>query len=42
MGTLHVLDHPLVQHKLSIMRNQKTGSKDFRELLEGNLHADGL
>ena len=25
MGTLHVLDHPLVQHKLSIMRNKDTG-----------------
>ncbi|MBQ4289691.1 MAG: uracil phosphoribosyltransferase, partial [Clostridia bacterium] len=26
-------DHPLVQHKLTIMRNQNTGSKEFRELL---------
>ena len=34
MGTLHVMDHPLITHKLSIMRNKKTGSKDFRELLE--------
>ena len=34
MSTLHILDHPLIQHKLSIMRNRKTGSKDFRELLE--------
>ena len=34
MGTLHVLDHPLVQHKLSIMRNKDTGIKEFRELLE--------
>ena len=33
MSTLHVVDHPLIQHKLSIMRNKKTGSKDFRELL---------
>ena len=33
MSTLHVIDHPLIQHKLSIMRNKKTGSKDFRELL---------
>ena len=30
---LHVIDHPLITHKLSIMRNKKTGSKDFRELL---------
>lgn len=34
MSELHVIDHPLIQHKLSIMRNRKTGSKDFRELLE--------
>ena len=34
MSELHVIDHPLIQHKLSIMRNKKTGSKDFRELLE--------
>ena len=30
---VHVIDHPLIQHKLSIMRNQETGSKDFRLLL---------
>ncbi|MBQ8310218.1 MAG: uracil phosphoribosyltransferase [Clostridia bacterium] len=34
MSMLHVMDHPLITHKLSIMRNKKTGSKDFRELLE--------
>ena len=33
MSELHVIDHPLITHKLSIMRNKKTGSKDFRELL---------
>ena len=33
MSELHVIDHPLIVHKLSIMRNKKTGSKDFRELL---------
>lgn len=33
MGTLHIIDHPLILHKLSIMRNKRTGSKDFRELL---------
>ena len=33
MSSLHVIDHPLITHKLSIMRNRKTGSKDFRELL---------
>ena len=34
MSQLHIVDHPLVTHKLSIMRNKKTGSKDFRELLD--------
>lgn len=33
MGTLHIVNHPLIHHKLSIMRNKRTGSKDFRELL---------
>lgn len=33
MSTLHIVDHPLITHKLSIMRSKKTGSKDFRELL---------
>ena len=33
MAELHIIDHPLIQHKLTIMRNRKTGSKDFRELL---------
>ena len=34
MSQLHIIDHPLIAHKLSIMRNKKTGSKDFRELLD--------
>lgn len=29
-----IINHPLIQHKLSIMRDINTGSKDFRELLE--------
>ena len=33
MGNVHIIDHPLIQHKLSIMRNKHTGSKDFRALL---------
>ena len=34
MGSLHVLDHPLLQHKLSILRNKDTGVKEFREIVE--------
>lgn len=33
MSTLHVINHPMIQHKLTIMRKKETGSKDFRELL---------
>lgn len=33
MGSVHVLDHPLIQHKLAILRNQDTGVKEFRELV---------
>lgn len=34
MSQLHIIDHPMIQHKLTIMRNKETGSKDFRELLK--------
>ena len=34
MGKVHVLDHPLIQHKLSLIRDKETGSKEFRELVE--------
>ena len=33
MSTVHVLDHPLIQHKLAILRNENTGVKEFRELI---------
>ena len=31
---LHIIDHPLVQHKLSIMRNKETSTIKFRDLLK--------
>ena len=31
---VNVIDHPLIQHKLTLMRCKETGTKDFRELLE--------
>ena len=34
MSTFHLVDHPLIQHKLTIMRRKNTASKDFRELLD--------
>ena len=33
MSQLNVINHPMIQHKLSIMRDKNTGSKDFRQLL---------
>lgn len=34
MAEVHVIDHPLIQHKLTLMRDKGTGSKEFRELVE--------
>ena len=31
--TLHIVDHPLVQHKLTVMRDKNTSVKDFRALV---------
>ena len=33
MGQLHIITHPLVQHKLTILRKKETSTKDFRDLL---------
>ena len=33
MGKVVVMDHPLIQHKIGIMRRVDTGSKDFRTLV---------
>ena len=33
MANVHVLDHPLIQHKLAILRNKETGTKEFRALI---------
>lgn len=30
---IHVLDHPLIQHKITLLRDERTGSKDFRDLV---------
>ena len=34
MSKVHVIDHPLVQHKLSIMRKKETSTRSFRLLLQ--------
>ena len=33
METIHILNHPLLQHKLSILRDENTSVKDFREIV---------
>ncbi len=33
MAEVHVFDHPLIQHKLAILRNKDTGVKEFRSLV---------
>ncbi len=33
MSKVLVMDHPLIQHKISILRDEKTGSKEFRALI---------
>ncbi len=32
MGKFTILNHPLIQHKLTILRDKRTGTKDFREV----------
>src|SRR5690625_699069 len=34
MGKVHVLEHPLIQHKLTYIRDKDTGTKEFRELVD--------
>ena len=34
MGKLFISQHPLIQHKMGMLRNKETGSKEFRELVE--------
>lgn len=34
MGKLLIMDHPLIQHKLTLIRDKKTGQKEFRELVK--------
>jgi uracil phosphoribosyltransferase len=34
VGGVRIFDHPLIQHKLTILRDRRTGHKEFRELVE--------
>lgn len=35
MENVFIMDHPLIQHKISIIRNKNTGTNEFRKLIEG-------
>ena len=34
MGKLVIIDHPLIQHKMTMLRSKETGNKEFREVAE--------
>lgn len=34
MGNVYVLNHPLIQHKMTYIRDKNTGTKEFRELVD--------
>ena len=33
MGKIHVMDHPLIAHKISYIRREDVGTKEFREVI---------
>ena len=33
MGKLFISEHPLIQHKMTLLRNKETGTKEFKELI---------
>ena len=32
MSVVEIVEHPLIQHKISLMRDRRTGTKEFRDL----------
>lgn len=34
LENVHIMDHPLIHHKIAHLRNEKTGNKEFRELVD--------
>ena len=34
MGRVHIMDHPLVRHKIDYIRRKEVGTKEFREMIE--------
>ncbi len=42
MSKVHVFDHPLIQHKLSYIRDVNTGTKEFRRTCRRSWYVDGI
>ena len=42
MSKVVVMDHPLIQHKIGVIRRAEVGSKDFRRIDRRDRHADVL
>ena len=38
MENVTILDHPLIQHKISILRNKATGTNEFRSLTDEDVY----
>ena len=34
MENVYIMNHPLIQHKISMLRNKNTGTNEFRKLVE--------
>ena len=34
MNNVHIMDHPLIQHKISRLRDKNTGTNEFRTIVE--------
>ena len=39
MANVHIMDHPLIHHKLAVLRNKETPVKEFRELVQAQSKA---
>lgn len=42
MARTVIMDHPLIQHKIGIIRKKDTSSKEFREMISEDCNADVL
>ena len=38
MENVFIMDHPLIKHKISMLRDKNTGTNEFRKLVEETMH----